>query len=77
MVLEFKKCFQGVNDISSLLIDFTTISIHDGEPIYSVNQWFNSTLGRMPTTSQPAIHNLFPSYMTMMKPNVKFMLKDK
>jgi hypothetical protein len=33
MIQEFKKHFQGADDVASLLRDFTTISIHEGEQI--------------------------------------------
>lgn len=33
MVLEFKKHFQGEDDVISILGEFTTILIHDDEPI--------------------------------------------
>jgi hypothetical protein len=33
MVQAFKKHFQGADDVASLLRDFTTISIHEGEKI--------------------------------------------
>jgi hypothetical protein len=77
MVQEFKKHFQGEDDVASLLRDFTTISIHEGEPICNFNQCFTSTLNRIPTASQPSGNNLFHYYMTTMNPNVKYILKDK
>jgi hypothetical protein len=33
MIQEFKKHFQGADYVASLLMDFTTISIHEGEQI--------------------------------------------
>jgi hypothetical protein len=38
MIQEFKKYFQGVDDVASLLRVFTTISIHEGEKIQNFNQ---------------------------------------
>ena len=77
MIQEFKKHFQGADDVASLLRDFTTISIHEGEQIRNFNQRFTSTLNRIPTASQPSGNNLFHYYMTAMNPNVKYILKDK
>jgi len=77
MVQVFKQNFQGENDVASLLRDFTTISIHEGEPICNFNQCYTSTLNGIPTTSQPFGNNLLDYYMTAMNPNVKYILKDK
>jgi hypothetical protein len=77
MIQEFKKNFQGADDLSSLLRDFMTISIHEGEQIRNFNQCFTSTLNRIPTTSQPSGNNFFHYYMTSMNLNVKYILKDK
>jgi len=59
MIQEFKKHFQGVDDVASLLRDFTTISIHEGEQIQNFNQRFTSTLNWIPTASQPSGNSLF------------------
>jgi hypothetical protein len=77
MIQEFKKHFQGADDVASMLKDFTTISIHEGEQIQNFNQCFTSTLNRIPTASQPSGNNLFHYYMTVMNLNVKYILKDK
>jgi hypothetical protein len=77
MVQEFKKHFQGADDVASLLMDFTTISIHEGDQFRNFNQHFTSTLTRIPTGSQPSRNNLFHYYMTSMNPNVKYIFKDK
>ena len=66
-----------MDDVASLLMDFTTISIHEGEQIQNFNQRFTSTLNRIPTASQPSGNNLFHYYMTAMNLNVKYILKDK
>jgi hypothetical protein len=77
MIQEFKKHFQGADDVASILRDFITISIHEGEQIRNFNQRFTSTLNMIPTASQPSGNNLFHYYMTTMNPNVKYILKDK
>jgi hypothetical protein len=77
MIQEFKKHFQGADDVASLLRDFTTISIHEGEQIRNFNPHFNSTLNRIPISSQPSWNNLSHYYMIAMNPNVKYILKDK
>jgi hypothetical protein len=58
MIQEFKKHFQGADDVASLLRDFTTISIHEGEQIHNFNQRFTLTSNRIPTASQPLPNHL-------------------
>jgi len=64
MVQEFKKHFQGADDVASLLMDFTTISIHEGDQFRNFNQHLTSTLTRIPTISEQFIlllHDLYES----------------
>jgi hypothetical protein len=63
--------------VPSLLRDFKTISIHDGDPMHNFNQFFTSILGKIPLASQPSKNNLCHYYMIEMNTNTKYMLNDK
>jgi len=63
--------------VPSLLRDFKTISIHDGDPMHNFNQFFTSILGKITLASQLSKNNLCHYYMIAMNTNIKYMLNDK
>ena len=73
-----QKCSQGVNNVSSLLRDFTTILIKG-----MVSQFEISTNYLPPPwidlhkTEKPSDNNLFLYYTTAINHNVKHVLKEK
>ena len=78
MVENLNKCSQRLNNVSSLLRNFTTILIYDMVSQFEIStNYLTPPWIELHKTQKPSNKNVLPYYTTAINHNVKHMLKDK